>query len=445
MTAVLFSNEKYENENNLKMHLYIDDDWPEVKKAKTCRERTQLARQTVDIKFEAEDEKQVKKWGIKKPRWRSETHLHIADIESSADYAPRHHYWYIAVDDCSVEGKKHLDYEIPLLRVHYQIYNMLTENALTHLSTDEFYLSRLHTFTMFFSGFFCFLLFGKICYHLRKSGVVHIAKILVMGAAVFDTWSSAFELMHMTFYRFDGIGWYALDALSAYSEAICDAIVCMLLLAVAAGWTLPSDILAIEQRQNGASQMQAILIGLANPAGFESWLNPFTGVFFGLIATHVILANCGLAYNDEYDSYHDLEHLPGKILMGVRSILGFLMLAAVAQTRRKCIARLHKFYAAFSIVGTIWFQGLPIITWLCNSVVPYHERHPAVIISSAILQSTSLLLLSWLVAIHDATSYHKVSHMTQTVDDNLTEKLTAAGGNAATWSFFFGKAKIRLD
>ena len=434
MTAVLTSMEKYEREDSLRMHLYRDDDWPEVQKAKTCQEKTQLARQTVQIKFALEDAKLSKMWGFKKQRWRSDIELKIEVTEKEEEnHVPRHHYWYIAVDDCSLEGQKHLDLEIPPLRFHYQIYNMLTENALTHLSTDEFHLSRLHTFTMFLSGVICLFLFGKICYHLQQSGIVHIAKIIVLSGASFDTASSAFELVHMTLYRFDGMGWDTLDAISAYNEAVCDAIVSVLLLAVAAGWTLPSDVISIG-RNHDASPFQNILMGLANPVG---WLNPFSGLFLGLLAIHVFLAHWGLSYNDDYDSYHDFEHLPGKILMSMRSTLGFFMLAAIAHTRTKCNASLHRFYATLAIVGTIWFQGLPAITWLCNTLVPYHERHPTVIISSALLQSTSLLLLSWLVAIHDSSAYHRVSHITQT-GDNLTEKLAGTNEKAAIWSFFFG-------
>lgn len=445
MTSVLLSDEQYEDGNNLRMHLYRDDDWPKAQKAKTCQEKLQHARQTVQLKFELEDVARVKPQGIKKPRWRSEGHVRIEALSDDKEYAPRHHYWYIVVDDCSLEGRQEGAPRVPLLRYDYQIYNMLTENALTHMSTDEFYLSRIHTFTMFFSGVVCFLLFGKICFHLRQSGVVHVAKLMVLAAAGLDTASSAFELMHLTFYRLNGFGWYLFDAISADAESMCDAIVCMLLLAIASGWTLPSDVISVGSNQNGTSLKQSILLGLTNPTGSNSWCNSFSSLFLGLVSTHFILANWGLSYNDEYDSYHDLEHIPGKILMALRSALGFLMLIAVTQTKSKCSAALHSFYSALAVVGTIWFQSLPIIAWFCNSIVPFHQRHPIVTISSAILQSVSLLLLSWVVAIHDSSAYHKVSHMTKTCDDNLTEKLARNGGQPATWSLFFGKAKIRLD
>lgn len=446
MTAVLLSKDQYENEQNLKMHLYRDDDWVKVHKAKTCQEKTAHARQTVQVQFELENAEQIRQWGYTKPRWRSETHLKIEPVESEEkDYAPRHHYWYVVFDDCSFEGHSRDPTKTPKVNFYIQIYNMLSENAYTHLSTDEFGLTRIHTLTMFVSGIACFLLFGKISYNLTTSGIVHIAKVMVMGAAAFDTLSSAFELLHMNFYRLDGMGWYLLDSYAAYNEALCDAMICFLLLAIAAGWTLPSDVISIKHGQDNATMIQNILAGLANPTGAKSWKNPFTGLLFGLTGVHLMLAHWGLSYNDEYDSYHDLEHMPGKILMALRFGMGVFMLAAVTQTRIKCRASLHSFYTSFAIVGMLWFQGLPAITWFCNSFVAFHQRHPTVIMAGAILQSTSLLLLSWLVAM-DGSAYHKVSHITQSGDNDLTEKMASVDGssNALTWKLF-GKTKLRLD
>jgi len=445
MTAVLLAQDKYPNDMTL--HLYRDDDWVKAKKANTCSEKTQYARRTEEVTFTLESEEQIKQWGYKKPRWRSEIHLKVEpnEKEEDEDYAPRHHYWYVVYDDCRLEGKN-LFPKPPRIKYYIQIYNMLSEKAITHLSTDEFSLSRIHTITMFLSGAVCLLLMGKIGVNLRTSGVVHIAKFMVMAAAAFDTASSAFELMHMTFYRYDGVGFYTLDSFSAYSEALCDAMVCFLLLVIAAGWTLPSDVISVNDIQDNTSMIEKILVGLANPTGSKSLMNPFTGLLGGLTAAHLMLAHWGLSFNDEYDSYHDLEHTPGKIMMLLRFAMGVFMLTAVTQTRIKCNASLHSFYTSFAIVGMLWFQGLPVITWFCNSFVAFHERHPTVVMAGAILQSTSLVLLSWLVAMDGApSSYHKVSHMTQSGDNSLTEKMAGGiGANAATWKLF-GKTKVRLD
>ena len=272
-----------------------------------------------------------------------------------------------------------------------------------------------HTASLFLGGFLCVVLFGKLSYSLATARIVHIAKIIVLVAASFDTASSAFELLHLLFYRFDGIGLYFFDAASAYNEAMCDAVISFVMLTIAAGWTLPSDVISVVgQGQDTSDFLQSILIGLSNPTKRRGWVNPFTGSLLGLSAIHLALAHWGLSYNDEYDSYHNLEHFPGKLLMAIRSTLGLLLLVAVTQTRKKCSASLHPYYTKFAVVGSMYFQGLPVITWFCNTFVAFHRRHPTVIIAGALLQSASLCLLSWVVAMDSASStYHKVSHITQ--------------------------------
>ncbi|CAB9499846.1 whole genome shotgun sequence [Seminavis robusta] len=448
MQVVLLSTERYPNEQNLKLRLYRDDDWVNVKRLSTCQEKAQLARDTVDITFDTETETQMKEWGYKKPRWRSETHLRIEPVEEeSTDYVPRHHYWYVVMDDCSLEG----EYRATMPRVKYylQIYNMLNEKAITHFSTDEFSLSRVHTFTMLFGAALCFMLLFKIGCDLTSSGIVHVSNFMVLGAITFYIAASVFQLMHLNFYRYDGESWFWLEELSAYTDAICDGMICFLLLAIASGWTLPTDVISVQHSQDNATVIQKILVGLANPTGAKSWINPFSTLYAGSIMVHLTLAHWGLSYQDDFDSYHDLEHAPGKVLMGLRSFAGIVMLAATVMTRFKCTHNaLHSFYFRFAIVGTIWFQGLPLITFMCNNFVAFHQRHPTVIIACAVLQSTSLLLLGWLVsADEDESSYHRMSHMTQSGDNNLTEKVASAGGgtcNAVTWKLF-GKSKVRLD
>lgn len=443
-TMILLAKDEVPEHDELTMNIYLDDDWSKIRKMKSCNERIQYARKSYDITFERESQEQANFFGYKRPQYRAEVQFTFENPEQDRQGIPRHHYWYVTVDNCALENNHKAASKVPSMEYHIQIYNKLSENRLTHLSTDEFIFSRLHTLTFCLSGMVCAALFFKIIYHLRQTGVVHIAKFMVLGAATFDTASSFFALAHMYIYRMDGVGLYTFDAFSSYSEAMCDAIVCFLLLAISAGWTLPTDVITINQHDDNATLIQKVLFGLANPAGSSSWKNPFTGCFFGLITTHAILAKWGLSYNDDYESYHDLEHTPGKILMLIRSLLGLLMIAAVIQTRMKCTASLRKFYATFALIGTLWFQALPVVTWLCNSYVSYHRRQPYVMCASALLQSTSLLLLSWIVAIHASSSYHKVSHITQSSENNLTEKLSGNACGALTWSIF-GKAKIRLD
>jgi len=149
-------------------------------------------------------------------------------------------------------------------------------------------------------------------------------------------------------------------------------------------------------------------------------------------------------YNDDFDSYHDLEHLPGKLLMLNRIILGVLMMACCLSTRMRCPPSLRSFYLQLTVIGTLWFLSLPILILVVNLMVPYYMRHRTVGIWGGILQTSGILLLSWLVTSH-STSYHKLSHLSST-RENLTDSLSRrSSGIEEPQTWMFGKTKVRLD
>jgi hypothetical protein len=230
-----------------------------------------------------------------------------------------------------------------------------------------------------------------------------------------------------------------LDAISAHLEAVCDSLVALLLLSVAAGWTLPSDVIAVQQN---ATPLQKVLGGLQSPFSALKSFSPTAILAISILVSHVVLAQWGRMYNDDFDSYHDLEHLPGKLLMLWRILLGLGMLACCFSTRLRCPASLQVFYLQLSVVGTLWFQSLPVLTWIVNTMLPYHMRHRTVGVWGAVLQTSGIVLLSWLVTSH-STAYHRFSHISAT-QDNLTDSL-AAGGSDEGRTWMFGKAKVRLD
>ena len=222
---------------------------------------------------------------------------------------------------------------------------------------------------------------------------------------------------------------------------MCDSLVALLLLSVGAGWTLPSDVVSV---QHNATPMQKLLGGLQSPFEALRSFSPTAVLAIAIFLSHIILAQWGRMYNDDFDSYHDLEHLPGKFLMVNRIVLGVCMLACCISTRMRCPSSLRRFYMQLSIVGTIWFLSLPTLTWVANTLVPFYMRHRAVGVWGAILQTSGILLLSWLVT-SQSTSYHKLSHLSST-KENLTDSLSRSSGISKEYQMWvFGNAKVRLD
>jgi len=422
MNVKFTSKEPYQLNKDLNVRLYRDDKWPAYQKAPSCTEKAPIS-----MTNEPVSQNRVKR-------------NYMADIAMQMDNTKesQSHYFYFVITDCSLEFYMHDD-QIPLLHYELQAWN-----DGSHVSADETHLKSLHTFTLLVSGILAVLLGLSIFIQLHEKSTVHAAMFWVMAAATCDSFSSIFEIMHLSFYAHDGVGSYILDCLSAHLEAICDSLVALLLLSVAAGWTLPSDVVAMQQN---VSMIQRVLGGLQSPFGALRSFSPTAILAVSILAAHVVLAQWGRIYNDDFDSYHDLEHLPGKLLMLIRIVLGVGLLTCCHQTKQRCPASLRSFYVQLSFVGTLWFQSLPFLTWVVNTMVSYHLRHRTVGIWGGVLQTCSIALLSWLVTSH-STTYHKLSHLSST-KENLTDSLasvtTSVTGEEAPRTWKMGKAKVRLD
>lgn len=394
--------------------------------------------------------------------------------------ADRVQYWYLTLDDCMLE-QTNLDGKMPMLHFDLEIVNALEpieaiderklnlspverqkrgrqkKPRVTHLSADETHLVRLHTMTLMISGMVTALLVFNAGMQSTKGGhTVHAAVLWVALAAALDAASSFCAIIHLNAYDSNGYGSYFMDAMAAHLEALCDSFLILLLLSIGAGWTLPSDAIRVRPNENALHQA---FTDLASP--LRALLQPTTSVVgmiaWGIIGSHVILVQWGRTYNDDFESYHDFDHLPGKILMLMRIVLGLLLLAVTMRTHLQAkVKQLQDFYLKMAILGFLWFQSLPFVTWACNTFVPYYRQHPTVFLWSAILQASSIVLLAALVTSHSQSSaFAQYSHATapsgasNTGGSSLGESLSnlggGGGGSSARSSFMFGKTKIAVD
>jgi len=320
------------------------------------------------------------------------------------------------------------------------------------MSADESYLLEVHEVSLFFSAVIVIWLLSNGIWRLfRKQSHhrVHMAVLWIAVAAGLDLASSVTELIHLEIYHYNGYGNYVMDAAATHLEAMCDAILMLFLLSLGAGWTLPTDVVGINTA--ATNRISSFLADMSKPitALTKCTKTGFLGIL--VLALHAGLAQWGRIYDDDFECYHAFGHLPGRLLMALRVILGLIFLGATLQTRLHCrIQPLQRFYLVLAVLGFVWFQVLPAVTFICNWMLPFHLRHPAVFLISALLQSSSLMLLAWLVTSH-ATAYHQYSHMS-TEEKTLTESLSAGPSMMVSpssdpvreWKLL-GKAKIRLD
>ena len=90
----------------------------------------------------------------------------------------------------------------------------------SHVSADETHLENLHTITLLLSGILAITLCVIIGIQLYEKSTVHAAVFLVMAAAASDSFSSVFELIHLSLYAHNGIGSYAMVSLIRFEYSL---------------------------------------------------------------------------------------------------------------------------------------------------------------------------------------------------------------------------------
>jgi len=324
----------YEDEKELRFRVYADDEWPKVKRKPLCSEKVTLSERAVPIVFEYSRNapppgtKESPRKKLKKGEW---VEMYTARVQLDIKNPPtpkksrRVRYFYFTIDDCSLERFSH-DNKIPDIFYHISVLNVRRSSGgeliYDHLPADEDGMGFLLVLTIGVSGTLTMLLFFRFVGKL--GGEVHVAILVVMAACLANGLSALCEVVHRSAFSFNGRGNYAIDALSSYFESISDSMIALILLSIGGGWTLPTDLVGggLGKETSGYKMMK----GVKTPAGSFS-------VAFTIILVHVGLAQWGRTFDDDFDTYHALEHPPGRALMTLRFVLGLMFITGVGVVR----------------------------------------------------------------------------------------------------------------
>jgi len=448
VSVTLTTDTMYEDERHLKMYFFSDDVWPKVTHATTCAEKVRLANQASVISFRSTRGD--------RPDGRRDTWIaKINSILMKFDDRPR--YWYILIADCSYEMYYHdksngpINYRLEVMDNYIDITRPEHEPEYSHIPYDERGMIKFHTVNLVFSFLIALFLLQTVLSQKNGNGEVHLSSIIIGLTCLIWSSSSVCEVIHLNAYKRNGIGSHFFDALSAHFEAVCDSLISLLLLAIAVGWTLPSDISVQAKNINNSSILVSACNGLRNPSVAIQKGNPAGILSIAMFLVHAIIAQWGRIYDDDFDCYHDLEHLPGKILFCLRFILGIAFLVGVASLKRSthCSHELSKFLTTFSVTGFVWFLCAPSMCVFISLVAPVYRRHQLVSICSGVYQLAALSSLALFVTADSSKSaFHKVSKIGGG-DDGLSSLSNGSSmqnsGNASKSIFRIGKSKVRLD
>ena len=327
------------------------------------------------------------------------------------------------VADCSLEMYEH---KVPPL--YYNI-TFLNEPGDRHLPADErgLYSIHLFNFVVLLAGLVGLLLLSWN--RITESQSIHIVVVLVGLALINSLLASFYELIHLRSYYYNGMGWPFFNILSSLCEAFSDFVVSFILLAISCGWTLGSNV-----REAGFGSMGAFHLGHAEDLDSSGWQTILNRKLIALrqtlrspaqIFVHVNQASIVLVlllvfylvlvvwsawgFDDDFDKFHDHEHLPGIVLMWSRLALCALFTVSATRTiNYGAGGDIMIFLRLFRTVGACWFACMPLLCFV-GSFFAQYLRHPIVTGGTLIIQSVSICVLTWLVVGSKSTLYYRKS------------------------------------
>ena len=235
----------YEDDRGVRLRMFKDAAYGKYQQAESCYEKITHTSFSEPVSFHTNEDG---------------ANVYEFDLALDATRLRRPHYYYFVVDDCSLEvDTGEVVEEIP--SIHYTLKAL---NDDSHLSADEMHLRGMYTINLFVSGIMAALMGVVIVRQLAHKNSVHAAMFLVMAAGVFDTASSLCQILSLGVYSIDGIGMPFMNIISTQLGAVCDSLVAVMLLSIAAGWTLPTDMIPMQKKLNQSS-FKSLLSSFKSP------------------------------------------------------------------------------------------------------------------------------------------------------------------------------------
>jgi len=308
------------------------------------------------------------------------------------------HYWYGIVADCSLEE---YDAHPPKLA-----YTIVFKNGDSHLPADEDGMFGSHIFVMvLLVGCLCALCYG-IHKSLQDTKQVHLAVLIVLAAAVFQLLSVVCELLHLRTYMQDGLGlrwrytWFPCDFYSEVWQGLSELLIQFMLISLAFGWTIVPN----------AGEAGTFFKSLARPYELFKQVSRASIFVIVLATAQFSLELCGRAYEDDFNQFHDHEHWPGYLLMGMRVVLASLFLYGVRltkkETTRSDLPEVSRFFLKLQLTGCLWFLAFPVLVFMA-SLVRDQNKHRVVSIGAIMMQMGALGYLMFMLL--TKSDYYKIS------------------------------------
>lgn len=348
---------------------------------------------------------------------------------------PTTHYMWAVMSDCVLE---YYQAHPPTLK-----FAIIFQNGDTHLPADEIYMTEMHIVLI---GVLC--LFGLVYLKKMKDQYnhfhhIHLITLLLGSSWLMQLMGAVFELFHLWAYAKDGRGLrfrhgrIPADFISSIMQTTSELYISFVLLCLAMGWTLAHTFFSI---QNSPAKSG---VGQFNKKNM-------LGLMVLLTVLNTVLEVWARFYKDDFAQFHDLEHLPGYILISIRMLMGiffFVKISALIKNQsseNSANENICLFLKKLRWQGTMYFLSFPLL-FAVATFLPIYARHPFVSGGTLFLQCVALMGLMTMF-LDESSLYFKVSTIklaasTDSLGGGLSLSRRGTGNNP---SISLGKIKTKI-
>lgn len=201
----------------------------------------------------------------------------------------------------------------------------------------------------------------------RSCGRIHPVVRAMLGAAALQWLSQALHLLHLVVYKENGIGLHSADVLAEVLGMLSQALISVLLLAIAQGHSL---------RIPGKKEENSVVSLAAAVAAF-----------------HILLVLCGKLQGETHYKFHDQEGVVGWLLLLARLSIFGRFLAKIQTLHDASGYKLQHFLHRFKLAGSAYFLAFPTIFLTVKLLAPYFQ-HPVLQLGLLMMQTGASLWLA---------------------------------------------------
>jgi len=274
------------------------------------------------------------------------------------------HFFYFVLADCSLEFYQA---HPPTLDYTFHITNGLNE-----LPEDEAGLLRVNFLASAVLGVWLGLGAMGLKKQIAKYNQVHLSTAAIYLATCLQFVACFCEFLHLACYKSDGKGMrlrhgrLPMDFFSDTAQNLSEALTIVVVVSVASGWTLVD--------------------------GTFREMSRVAGVAGGIAGFQFVVELLSRRYEEDFSSFHDHDHWPGKLLM----VLRVLCCGATLFGTKRALARVKgddvatKFLTSFAVCGVVWLLAFPTTVLLITPFFSLYNQHYLVETSAIATQSVAL-------------------------------------------------------